>query len=165
MTQDKLRKHIRQIIKEELDTQNEILGFFKQDPEKKKKKEEEKMMKEKEKMMKVKEKLENMINDMDASGKEPIQTSMSKASKEALRQHIKDYIDPVINTGDINKFTSSDFNSNIIGYDGRRTASAISGMVKGNLKGRSATGAIFRENEDNISETWYRMKVLAGVIK
>jgi hypothetical protein len=38
-------------------------------------------------------------------------------------------------------------------------------MVRGGDKSSSATGAIFREEKENIDETWYRMKVLAGVIK
>jgi len=139
MAQDKLRTHIRQIIKEELDTQNEIFGFGKVT------------------MDEVKEKLQNMINGMDANGKSKIQTPMSPASRDALQA--------LLAGGELDSFTPKEINNNIIGYDGRRTASAILGMVKGKLKGGSATGAIFRENEDNISETWYRMKVLAGVIK
>ncbi len=140
MSQDKLRKHISQIIKEELNTQNEIFGFGKSVT-----------------IDDVKKKLENMINGMDANGKSKIQTPMSPASKDSLRD--------LLDSGELDKFNPKEINNNIIGYDGKRTASAILGMVRGGEKSGSATGAIFREEKENIDETWYRMKVLAGVIK
>ena len=157
MAQDKLRKHIRQIIKEELNTQNEIFGLGKVT------------------MDDVKKKLENMINGMDANGKSKIQTPMNSIYKDSLRDFIKTYIDPVINDGEDAKFTPRGIDNNIIGYDGRRTAAAIIDMVNQSLetnlvnkkKGFGAATAALRvsEEKENIDETWYRMKVLAGVIK
>jgi hypothetical protein len=139
MDQNKLRKHIRQIIKEELNTQNEIFGLRKVT------------------MDDVKKKLENMINGMDANGKSKIQTPMSPAYKDSLRV--------LLDSGKLDNLEPNEINNNIIGYDGRRTASAIIGMVGGGDKSGTATRAIFREEKENIDETWYRMKVLAGVIK
>ena len=149
MAQDKLRKHIRQIIKEELNTQNEIFGLGKVT------------------MDDVKKKLENMINGMDANGKSKIQTPMSIAYKDSLRDLLK--------KGKLDNFTPREINNNIIGYDGKRTASAIIDMVNQSLetnlvnkkKGFGAATAALRvsEEKENIDETWYRMKVLAGVIK
>jgi len=139
MGQNKLRKYISQIIKEELNTQNEIFGLGKVT------------------MDDVKKKLENMINGMDANDKSKIQTPMSPASKDSLRD--------LLDSGKLDNLEPKEINNNIIGYDGRRTASAILGMVRGGDKSSSATGAIFREEKENIDETWYRMKVLAGVIK
>jgi len=138
MEKNKLRKHIRHIIKEELDIQNEIFGLGKVT------------------MEEIKEKLQNMINDMDASGKKPIQTPMSPASKNALQKLIDD--------GTLDEFSPKDINRNITGYNGKITALDILNMVKGKA-GRAASQAMFRENKDNINETWYRMKVLAGIIK
>jgi uncharacterized membrane protein YheB (UPF0754 family) len=148
MGQDKLRKHISQIIKEELNTQNEIFGLGKVT------------------MDDVKKKLENMINGMDANGKSKIQTPMSPASKDSLRD--------LLDSGKLDNLEPKEINDNIIGYDGKRTAAAVIKMVNQSLnkdlvkkkKGIGiATGAIFREEKENIDETWYRMKVLAGVIK
>lgn len=157
MAQDKLRKHIRQIIKEELNTQNEIFGLGKVT------------------MDDVKKKLENMINGMDANGKSKIQTPMSPTFKDYLRNFIEKYIDPVINDGEDAKFQPREINNNIIRYDGIRTSSAIKKMVDRSLetnlvnkkKGIGAATAALRVSEEkkNIDETWYRMKVLAGVIK
>jgi hypothetical protein len=77
--QDKLRKHINQIIKEELNTQNEIFGLGKVT------------------MDDVKKKLENMINGMDANGKSKIQTPMSTAYKDSLRD--------LLNSGKLDNLT------------------------------------------------------------
>jgi hypothetical protein len=133
MGQNKLRKYISQIIKEELNTQNEIFGLGKVT------------------MDDVKKKLENMINGMDANGKSKIQTPMSPASKDSLRD--------LLDSGKLDNLEPKEINNNIIGYDGRRTASAILGMVRGGDKSGSATGAIFREEKENISESGGTLKV------
>jgi hypothetical protein len=92
---------------------------------------------------------------------------MSTAYKDSLRDLLK--------KGKLDNFTPREINNNIIGYDGRRTASAIIDMVNQSLetnlvnkkKGIGAATAALRvsEEKENIDETWYRMKVLAGVIK
>lgn len=146
MKKSELRQHISQIIKEELNTQNEIFGKVTMDD--------------------VKKKLKNMIDGMDANGKSKIQTPMSPTSKDSLRN--------LLDSGKLDNLEPKEINNNIIGYDGRRTAAAVINMVNQSLnkdlvkkkKGIGiATGTIFREEKENIDETWYRMKVLAGVIK
>jgi hypothetical protein len=76
--------------------------------------------------MMSRKKLENMINGMDANGKSKIQTPMSIAYKDSLRDLLK--------KGKLDNFTPREINNNIIGYDGKRTASAIIDMVNQSLE-------------------------------